>query len=295
MREKNPLGPKSLQKYIPEIVKVLKILGGSGTSREVIDAVVKALKIPDKELNLTLKNGSSKVENSIAWGRMYLIKAGFIDNSKRGVWSLTEKGFKTILTPEEVYKIFKNVHTSYVEGSDKTELKDKNEIIDEEMIEQVEENISYSEEILTTIKKLTPSGFERLSQRLLRESGFIQVEVVGRTGDGGIDGHGILEINPLVTLKVIFQCKKYSGAVTPSQVRDFRGAMAGRAEKGIIITTGRFTQEARKEATREGANPIELLDGEKLVRMMEKLEIGLKPKITYEIDYNFFKEFEELT
>jgi restriction system protein len=291
LKEKKPLGPQSLQKYIPEIVKVLKSLGGSGTSREVIDTVVKALKIPDKELNVTLKNGSSKVENSIAWGRMYLVKAGYIDNSKRGVWSLTEKGSKAKLNPDEVYKIFKNVHTSYVDGAEKSETKIIQQNNEEEIVERAEKNISYSEEILIRIKELSPSGFERLSQRLLRESGFIQVEVVGRSGDGGIDGHGILEINPLVTLKVIFQCKKYAGVVTPSQVRDFRGAMAGRAEKGIIITTGRFTQEARKEATREGANPIELVDGEKLVQMMEKLEIGLKPVVTYEVDYNFFNEF----
>jgi restriction system protein len=138
---------------------------------------------------------------------------------------------------------------------------------------------------------LPPSGFEQFSQRLLREAGFTQVVVTGSSGDGGIDGHGTLQVNPLVSFKVLFQCKRYSKSVVPSQVRDFRGAMAGRADKGIIITTGTFTAEARREASRDGVPPIELIDGEKLVDMMEELELGLKPVKAYEIDEAFFQQF----
>jgi restriction system protein len=76
-------------------------------------------------------------------------------------------------------------------------------------------------------------------------------------------------------------------------VRDFRGAMAGRADKGIIITTGRFTQDAKNEAVRDGVPPIELVDGEKLVGMFEKLELGLSPRTVYDINLEFFKEFYE--
>ena len=141
--------------------------------------------------------------------------------------------------------------------------------------------------------KLPPSGFERLSQRLLREAGFIQVIVTGSTGDGGIDGYGTLQINPLVSFKVLFQCKRYTKSVSPSHVRDFRGAMAGRADKGIIITTGTFTAEARREASRDGVPPIEIIDGDKLVEMLQNLELGLKPVTTYEIDEAFFGEFKD--
>ncbi|MDP2401913.1 MAG: restriction endonuclease, partial [Actinomycetota bacterium] len=134
-------------------------------------------------------------------------------------------------------------------------------------------------------------GFEAFSQRLLRESGFQDVKVTGRSGDGGIDGIGILEVNPLVSFKVLFQCKRYAGTVTPSQVRDFRGAMMGRADKGIILTTGSFTSEARKEGVRDGVPPIELVDGEKLVNMLEELELGLVPVRAYRIDDSFFDDF----
>lgn len=142
------------------------------------------------------------------------------------------------------------------------------------------------------VNKLSPAGFERLSQRLLREAGFVQVVVTGRSGDGGIDGYGTLQVNPLVSFKVLFQCKKYASSVSPSQVRDFRGAMAGRADKGIIVTTGTFTAEARREASRDGVPPIELIDGEKLVEMFKGFELGLKPVTTYEIDESFFDEFK---
>ncbi|MSP13822.1 MAG: restriction endonuclease [Chloroflexi bacterium] len=140
---------------------------------------------------------------------------------------------------------------------------------------------------------LPPAGFERVCQRLLREAGFEQVNVTGRSGDGGLDGHGILQLNPFVTFKVMFQCKRYRGAISAPQIRDFRGAMLGRAEKGIIITTGTFTSDASKEARRDGVPPIELVDGQKLIEMFEKLELGLRPKKTYEVDRDFFAQFGE--
>jgi restriction system protein len=145
--------------------------------------------------------------------------------------------------------------------------------------------------LLNVLKSLSPEEFERVSQRLLRESGFERVLVTGRSGDGGIDGHGILQVNPFVSFTVLFQCKRYVGAVSASQVRDFRGAMMGRADKGIIITTGTFTTEATKEARRDGAPPIELVDGETLVQMFERLQLGVKPKTVYEVDEAFFGEY----
>lgn len=153
--------------------------------------------------------------------------------------------------------------------------------------------VGYREELARTLQSLPASGFERFCQRLLRESGFQEVTITGRSGDGGIDGIGILQVNALVSFKVLFQCKKYAGSVSPSHVRDFRGAMTGRADKGIIITTGSFTSDARKEAVRDGAPPIELVDGEKLASMLENLELGVRPRQTFEIDVAFFEEYKK--
>ena len=150
---------------------------------------------------------------------------------------------------------------------------------------------NYKTELMEILLTLPPYGFEKLCQRLLRESGFEQVVVTGKTGDGGIDGHGILQVNPFVSFSVFFQSKRYKGNVSASHIRDFRGAMLGRADKGIVITTGSFTLDAKKEARRDGVPPIELVDGEKLIEMFEELELGLKPKKDFEVDSEFFKEF----
>jgi restriction system protein len=149
----------------------------------------------------------------------------------------------------------------------------------------------HNRDLLNILKSLPPSGLERICQRLLRECGFEQVTVTGKTGDGGIDGIGLVQVSAFVSFKVLFQCKRYQGAVSASTVRDFQGACGGRADKGIIMTTGTFTQDAKKEARRDGAVPIELVDGERIVDMFEKKELGLKPIKTYAIDEKFFEEF----
>jgi len=156
-----------------------------------------------------------------------------------------------------------------------------------------QENRDYRSRLLEILQSLPPAGFERLCQRLLREAGFEQVIVTGKSGDGGIDGHGILSLNAFVSFRVLFQCKRYVGSATPSQVRDFRGAMQGRADKGLVLTTGSFTSEARREASRDGAPPIELVDGEKLIELFAKLDLGLRPVTTYDIDDGFFEEYRK--
>ena len=164
-------------------------------------------------------------------------------------------------------------------------------IAEEVAVASGEPSKDYSIEVLELMQALPPAGFEQLCQAILREAGFNEVVVTGRSSDQGIDGHGILQVNPLVSFRVLFQCKRYRNSVTPSQVRDFRGAMAGRADKGIISTTGTFTTEARREASRDGVPPIELIDGEKLVQMLETLELGLKPVRSFEVDHAYFAKF----
>jgi restriction system protein len=205
------------------------------------------------------------------------------------VWSLTTRGLGTQLTIEQSRDIFQKWVKLFQE---RRRAKAKSEPIAEDVAEGTDGvSRDYRSEVLAILMKLPPDGFERLAQRLLREAGFTQVVVTGQSGDGGIDGFGTLQVNPLVSFKVLFQCKRYAKSVAPSQVRDFRGAMAGRADKGIIITTGAFTAEARREASRDGAPPIELIDGERLLDMLEKLELGLRPVTTYEIEHLFFREF----
>lgn len=282
-------GPKFTQHFIP-LIESLRAMGGSAAAYEATDAVIEREHIPEKELEKTNKNGGSNVRNAIAWARLYLVHSGHIDSSARGVWRLTEKGLQEDLSRLNPVDLFKSVQRSRkTDGASAVSTKSSAEAEVE-----VEEKIFEAEEtrLLPVLKSLSPEGFERLCQRLLREHGFQNVKVTGRSGDGGIDGEGILEINPLLSFKVIFQCKRFQGSVGSGMIRDFRGAMIGRADKGIFLTTGSFTMDAKKEAVRDGTNPIELVDGEKLVRMFEKLELGLKPRTVYEVDPEFFKEYK---
>jgi restriction system protein len=272
------------------LLNALRGLGGSAKAEEAVDRVADDLKLSDDLLNETLPSGGSRFRNQVAWARFYLVREGLIDSSKHGVWSLTEKGFKATPTLDESRQIFLKWVKLFQE---QRKIKEKSEPIAEQVAEGTGSiSKDYRDEVLETMLALPSAGFERLSQRLLRESGFTQVVVTGKSGDGGIDGFGILQINPLVSFKVLFQCKRYAKSVAPSEVRDFRGAMSGRADKGIIITTGTFTQEAKREATRDGAPPIELIDGEKLIDMLEKLELGLRSVTTYEVEHLFFNEFK---
>lgn len=285
-------GPQFI-KYFPHVISALKDLGNSGTPAEVRELIAQKLNLSDAELNEQMSSGTSRFENQVAWAKFYLSKAGYIDASKRGVWALTESGIAASITDKETVKIFKEVHRQF---KDKTVSEDNHDF--EERSAPSESGLiglaDYRAELLETIRGLSPAGFERLCQRLLRESGFQQVEVTGRTGDGGIDGKGLLQVNPLLSIPVIFQSKKYKAdnLISSSQIRDFRGAMLGRADRGIFITTSGFTAEARKEALREGVTQqIELVDSERLVMMFEKLELGLTPKTVYEVDRKFFEEF----
>ncbi|AOK45420.1 restriction endonuclease [Burkholderia sp. MSMB617WGS] len=281
----------SIFRYMGSALDALRILGGSGTPDEVVERIARDLNISDEVRNEILPSGEERFRNRIRWARLYLVREGLVDSSKRGVWALTEAGRRTSLSIDQARSIATKWNRIF--GEERRAKAVSSEPISVEASEPTATATSdYRYELIQLLKNLPASGFERLSQRLLREAGFVQVVVTGSSGDGGIDGYGTLQVNPLVSFKVLFQCKRYAKSVSPSQVRDFRGAMSGRTDKGIIITTGTFTAEARREAARDGVPPIELIDGEKLVDMLEQLELGLKPVRTFVVDTSFFDEFK---
>ncbi|MEY3176637.1 MAG: hypothetical protein RLZZ436_4551 [Planctomycetota bacterium] len=283
-------GPE-FTRFFPAIVKALREMGGSGTTSEVIDRSIELLALSETEQNSELASGSSRIRNQAQWARLYMARGGILDSSKRGIWRLTEAG--NTIDPDvcDWRAMFKSVQKIFID--ERKQREESDETPDDDADDAIAPANNYRSEVLTILRRLPPSGFEKLCQNLLRESGFQQVTVTGKSGDGGIDGIGILQINAFVSFNVLFQCKRYAGSVTPSQIRDFRGAMVGRADKGLVITTGTFTVEAKREARRDGAPPIELVDGEALVRLFESLEFGLLPRTTYDVDVSFFHQFQD--
>ncbi len=280
----------SYDKLMIPVLNALINLGGSGTIEEINEKVYELENFSEEILQIPHKeDGSqSEVDYRLAWARTYLKKFGLLENSARGVWNLTKSEIDTKqINTNEIVRYGKQPNNRNLNK------KSQDKIPIAEIEQEVEENLEWKDRLLNTLLTISPNAFEKLVQRLLRESGFVEVEVTGRSGDGGIDGKGIARMSGLLSFHVIFQCKRYKGSISPSQIRDFRGAKEGRADKGIFITTGNFTREARKEATRDGAPPIDLIDGELLCEKLKEFSLGVKTKIVeeIEIDAAFFDKF----
>lgn len=284
-------GPEFVRFFAP-LLDTLRELGDSGRPKEVSEKIADRLGLPDEFLNRTLKNGSSRFGNQVAWARFYLAKAGFIDTSRRGVWTLTELGRCTQLDHKRALVIFRDVQKTF--KKDEPEASTLLPGPDEAAAppdEQTPGEQTFREELARVLQSLSSEGFERLCQRILREVGFEEVVVTGRSGDGGIDGFGTFKINELVSGRVLFQCKKYTTQISPSYIREFRGSMSARADRGIFLATNTFSAEAKREAAREGAAPIEMVDLDALISLLTKYELGVRAHTIYTVDRSFFREY----
>lgn len=278
---KTQSGVPTFDKLLNPSLEALRKLGGSASVQELVDRVLADLALPSSITEIPHGRGNmTEVEYRSAWARNYLKNAGLIENSERGIWSITSKGAETKqVDPRELVRTVQRLHR---EQRERRAGESSETAVPEEHGEPSE--LDWRARLMETLLAVAPAAFERLCQRLLREAGFIEVEVTGRTGDGGIDGHGTIRIGGLISFNVLFQCKRYRGNIGPDTVRDFRGAMIGRADKGLIITTGGFTRDARKEATRDGAPPIDLIDGELLVEKLKELRLGVVVQMVESVD-----------
>lgn len=274
--------PKFYNFLVP-IVHALRAGGGSATIDEMEEAVAQIANLSEEQRLQPHGDGPrTEFGYRLAWARTYLKKGGALDNSERGVWHLTPAGYE--MSDEQIREIKAQVRQQNRDARTAAAALAEEQGDDEEVETQQndEATLSWKEHLLETLLSMDPTAFERLCQRILRESGFVKVEVTGRSGDGGIDGTGVLRVN-LLSFQVLFQSKRYRGSVGASVVRDFRGAMIGRADKGLILTTGTFTADARREATRDGAPAIDLVDGDALCDLLKSLRIGVKIEIVESI------------
>jgi restriction system protein len=248
-------------------------IGGSASLNEINDTVIELKKFSEEELGVEYESGNGYViPDRLSWARSHLGQAGLLASGGRGIWLLTDEGRAAISLSDTAIRAKVNAAVrSFADARKKAKGS-----------ESIENSGELDLAIGDWLKAMDPAAFERLAQRLLRESGFVKVEVTGRSGDGGIDGTGIMQLS-LMSFHVLFQCKRYQGSVGSGAVRDFRGAMMGRTDKGLIITTGTFSPDARREATRDGAPPIDLIDGEALCEKLKELSLGVETKLVEEV------------
>lgn len=283
-------------------LRAILSLGGSGQSSEIEEEVIDDAGISEAQLDVLFpdsspKSGTPKIIDRLSWARTYLKKMGYLENSQRGVWALTRAGKVTLEEHEGNLDAYLKEMDNQVRRAARLKRK---EVLGEsgpDGIDEDEPNDDFPDwksELLSILMEISPSGFEHLCLRLLREAGFKNLEIRGRTGDGGIDGVGVYRVS-LVSFPTYFQCKRYRGSVGAPVVRDFRGAMAGRGEKGMIITTGTFTSSAKDEASRDGAPPLDLIDGDELCGLLKNFNVGVSTKIVeieeVTVDPDFFSSF----
>lgn len=270
-------------------LEALKGMGGSASNEELSTSIAAITQLPDEILEVLHKDGPlSEVDYRAAWARTHLKLIRAVNNSTRGVWALTDIGWQ-IPSDEEARRLVKEAraeHRAKRQAAKKQAVAEESDDVEEEA--DLEE--AWEETLLSAMRDIDPSAFERLCQRVLRESGFTKVEVTGRSGDGGIDGMGVLRVE-LLSFHVRFQCKRYAGNVGAPDIRDFRGAMVGRGDKGLFMTTGRFTKDAEREAVRDGAPAIDLIDGTDLCHLLKSLDLGVRTETVEKVTIvpEFFK------
>lgn len=283
----NYTGP-TFDAMMPELMQAMKNLGGSGSIAEIDQETIRILGLPEEVIAFPHGRGNkSEVEYRLAWTRTFLKKTGYLENTARGIWVLTAKGNETqSIVPADIVRRVRAMAALSAPVNVETNVPDDN--LENDGIDLPDEIQTWRNKLRNVLLNLEPAAFERLTQRLLRASGFTQVIVTGRTGDGGIDGTGIIKLNGMISFHMLFQCKRYQGSVSASEMRDFRGAMQGRADKGVFITTGKFTSGALQEANRPGTTPIDIIDGDALIDMLKDLQLGVAPVTDYQVNEEWF-------
>jgi restriction system protein len=284
-----PIIPSYVELLWPTL-QAIRAIGDSGSIEEIVEKVVELEGFTEEQQSVLHGDGpGSEIRYRLAWSRTYLKGMGLLENSARAVWALTDKGRDPSLDEATVLKLHSEYATQLrIRQRARKAERDREPAAGDQAAQEPARD--WREELLDALLAMPPAGFERLAQRLLREAGFISATVMGRSGDGGIDGLGVYRLS-LVSFPVYFQCKRYRGSVGPGVVRDFRGAMAGRGDKGLLITTGSFTGDAKREATRDGAPPIDLIDGDGLCELLKQYELGVKTTVRQVEEITVHSEF----
>ena len=277
-------------------IVALKDLGSSGTTQEIYAQVIKNENISEEEqAYLTPKHNEPKLPNYLSFARTHLKFGGALESPQRGLFVLTNECVP-VLTLDDAKLVYKKsneiLNQRSKERSEKKKLEaksidnDTGQSVSDELSDDIDpDNEDWKDTLLNTLQSMEGYAFERLCQLLLRKAGFIEVNVNPKKGaDGGIDGVGILRVN-LVSFKVYFQCKCWTGSpVGSKEIRNFRGALDASVDKALFITTSTFTSSAREEAIVKGKTVIDLIDGDRLCDLLKENNLGVQTEMVEQVN-----------
>lgn len=281
-------------RYMPMILDVLRKMRGIAKAAAVKAMVAdKLIAVGEQIPDTVLSSGAPKFANDLQWARFHLIKGGLLepkDVAGYGNWQLTSKGWNTLLTEADAKAIYASAagkDADVIQSDSPAPAEDAQQL-------PLPGLYSYKEKLAKILKSMPAGGFERLCTDIMFKHGFDGPVTKGKTGDGGIDGEGMLAFGDgsLVKIKVAWQCKRFKDATVGAQVvRDFRGSLDGKTQFGLILTTSTFTEAANAEARRPGATPIELVGLDRLISILEEKQMGVKMVMTFEVVDQFFNQY----
>jgi restriction system protein len=275
---------------------------------ETTDALADHFKLTDEERKALLPSGVQEVfRNRVAWAKSHLKMAGLLENPKRGIYKITERGLETVrknpplinlkyLFQFPEYAAFRKTRRERPESTDESDNGQSG--TPEEALESAHEKIrdSLAAEILQKLKSCSPSFFERLVVEVIVKMGYGGTrqdagKAIGKSGDGGIDG--IIKEDKLGLDTIYIQAKRWENTVGRPEIQKFVGALTGqRAKKGLFISTSNFSSEAMDYVSRVDTK-IVLIDGETLAQLMIDHNVGVSTIATYDlkkIDSDYFTE-----
>ena len=273
------------------------------TRRKFVELLTDVFSLTDADLQeMVPSGGQTRIENRTNWAITDLKKAGLINNPLRNQWEITHAGRDFLSNHQGIIKLvdLEKLWPESREGSDipSSNISGSHDITpDEQMaISHAQHNNWLSDEILDSVKGVTPAGFERLVVGLLSRMGYGDGQVVGQSGDQGIDG--ILKQDVLGLEKVYVQAKRHtSNQVGEPEIRNFSGSLVAQgATKGVFITTSVFSATALQTAQTisMGTQFIRLIDGPELATLMVEHGVGVVTEVTYSVkklDANYFADF----
>lgn len=278
--------------------------GGSASRRELFGDVASIMNLSEEVLEIPHGDRpQTEFQYQVGWALSYLGKMGAIENSSRGVWSLTNDGRQLDAETDfkgqfrEIAREASQRSRSKAAAPESLSAGDQQDDLPVDPGGDPAGEDAWQGILLAVLQSLSGPAFERLCQLVLRAHGFGDVKVTKPSGDGGIDGVGVLRVG-LLSFRVVFQCKRWQGTVGAPEIQKFQGAMMGQAEKGLFLTTGRFSSKALEAAVSPGAPAVDLIDGTELLQLLKERDLGVSTKVktvTVEevsVDPAFFEQFE---
>lgn len=297
--------------YQTIMLPLLKLAGDKKehSIREAIDSIADLFKLSDEQKKEVLPSGRSYIiDNRVGWARTYLKKAGLLEDTRRSHFRITEEGLKALAkSPTEINIKFLQQFPGFNEFRKKKDDEEdgQEQVIQEDSSQTPQELLEYgyqkikrdlAQELLESVKKVSPRFFEQLVVELLLKMGYggslkDAGKAIGQSGDGGIDG--IIKEDKLGLDVIYIQAKRWENVVGSKEIRNFVGSLVGqKANKGVFITTSGFTKDAL-EYVKTITHKVILIDGEMLAQLMIENNVGVSGVISYEvkkIDSDYFVE-----